>query len=62
MKVIYTPKEKEILKLQKIIQTFAWGIQGYEHYNIGYSPFHSELARILYEKGYRNPTHRRQGK
>jgi len=53
MKIIYSKKEKEISKIREIIQDYTWGIRGYKHYNIGYSPFHSELARILYANGYR---------
>ena len=53
MKIIYTPKEKEIQKLTTAIAKYAWKIQGYQHYNIGYSPFHSELAKFLYKKGWR---------
>ena len=56
MKVIYTKREKEIQRLTSIIAKYAWGIQGYKHYNIGYSPFHSELAKLLYKKGYRKIT------
>jgi hypothetical protein len=53
MKVIYTDKEKAIQKLTSVIAKYAWKIRGYQHYNIGYSPFHSELAKYLYKKGYR---------
>ncbi len=53
MKLIYSNKEKAIQKLTLTIAKYAWGISGYQHYNIGYSPFHSELAKLLYKKGYR---------
>lgn len=45
MKVIYTPKEKAIQKLTSEIAKYARGIQDYQHYNIGYSPFLGSICK-----------------